>query len=87
MVGMIRWVSSILAIVSLFMLWSVDQYKILWWVILSFFILDWLTGEAVKSAAKMGSREGVIKFWTVVNLCIAPVCFILPIVGIILSRQ
>ncbi len=86
MVGMIRWVSSILAIISLIMLWRAQQYNILWWVILTLFILDWLTGEAVRNAAKMGSGEGVIKFWAVVNMFISPACLITSIVGIVLSR-
>ena len=82
---LIRYASNVLAIVSLVMLWSVPQYKILWWVILTLFILGWMTAESVRNAVKGGSEKFVVRFWAKVNMVITLACYVLPIIGIVLS--
>lgn len=81
---MIRLVGSILALIALFRLWS-SSYNILWWIILALFILDWLTGETVKTAKKDGSKGDVIRFWVWANMAISLSCVLLSVFGIILS--
>ena len=68
---MIRLIGSILAAISLFRLWGLTQYKILWWIILVLFILDWLTGETIKTASRDGSDMSVRKFWVWTNMVIS----------------
>ncbi len=81
---MIRLVGSILALIALFRLWN-SSHKILWWIILVLFILDWLTGETVKTATKNSSEGDVIRFWVWANMIISISCFLLSVFGIILS--
>lgn len=84
MVALIRWIGSILAIIALILIWRVHQYNVLWWVILSLFILDWMTAEAVRNSVKMGSGERIENFWTLTNMFITFAVFISSIVGIVL---
>ena len=81
---MVRLISSILALISLFRLWD-STHNILWWSILVLFISDWLTGETVKTATKDGSKQDVIKFWVWINMGISLACLLLAITGIVLS--
>jgi lipoprotein signal peptidase len=79
---MIRLIGSILALIALFRLWG-PHYKILWWIILALFILDWLTGETVKTAVKDKSEGDVIRFWVWTNMGISLSCLSLSVIGII----
>ena len=81
---MIKLIISIVALVSLYILWH-SPYNILWWIILALFILDWITGETVKTASKNGSEVNVIKFWVWTNMVISISCLASSIIGIIIS--
>ena len=82
---LIRLIGSVLAVIAIIRLWGLSQYKILWWAILVLFILDWVTGETVKTASKDGSKGDVIKFWVRPNMFISPSCLILSVIGILLT--
>lgn len=82
---MIRLVISVIAVIALFRLWG-TPYKILWWSILILFVLDWLTGETVKTAVKDKSGQDVVRFWVWANMGISIACLILSIIGIVLPH-
>ena len=62
---------NIVAVVALFRLWK-TPYSIFWWSILILFVLDWLTGETVKTATAEKSGQSVVRFWIWANMFICP---------------
>ncbi|MDA3916671.1 MAG: hypothetical protein PF690_06830 [Deltaproteobacteria bacterium] len=76
-----KFIISIIAAFALYKLWG-TAHNILWWIILVLFILDWLTGETVKTAARDNSGGNVVRFWVWANMGVTFACLIFSIVGI-----